>query len=422
MTILNGSDPLPGAGHRDLADGGPAGRTAPARRDVGRSVERAAEREEGAAGAELTAEELEALIRLVRHLAVQVAGDDDPCERAFRRDLRLSARGRDARCTWPGSRRGAGCRSPGRRAACDQPHAARNARAVPAAAASRGVYPPARAASDRIGLGCRGEHTIRHPDGRHSRLGHRLPGRNDRERRDRDDRSRAADDVRRQGRGADVRQQRLPRRALGPPHPGRRHQRLLRAAPDVPHRPHRVRRCVGRLRPGPDDGAPHPRPPAPGCLRSAPRARKPVDHHRHLLRRGARPRDRPVGGRDLGDHDPRPVPRRVPRPVHQLARRLPHQRSARAPGAVRHARREGEPRRAGRWTLRLARRCRHRDRRRRPGVRCDPRRRAPVAGRRRLRRTRHRRGCDDRVPIPHADSLEPARARSACSHRATSPS
>ena len=58
---------------------------------LGRAIESASGRQEGAAGAKVTAKELQGLVGLVCDLAVEIAGDDDPGQRPRGRDLGLAA-------------------------------------------------------------------------------------------------------------------------------------------------------------------------------------------------------------------------------------------------------------------------------------------------------------------------------------------
>jgi len=209
---------------------------------------------------------------------------------------------------------------------------------------------------------------------RHPRIGDRVPGRHRRERRAAEDRARAAGDRHRRPRGPDLRQQRLPGDPVGTPDPVGRPERLLRPPPDVRDRAGRLRGHVGPVRAGAQPRAPGAVPGAPGSGGRGARAGLAFDHHCDLRWCGPSQGVRDLGSRDLGHHDARTHPGRLPRRHALLEGRLPDQRSARRPGAVRHARPHG--RNAGRERLRpirLAGRVRDRGCRRRSRIRGHPR-------------------------------------------------
>ena len=126
-----------------------------------------------------------------------------------------------------------------------------------------------------------------------------------------------------------------------PPPLGRSDRRLLRTQADVRGEPHRVRRCLGAGRPGPERRHALQRPRAAGRLRRHHGARGPLAPHRGLHRaQGAGPRVRRLRRhrRRRGGH--RPHPRWLPHRVRLVALDAAHQRADR-----RHRRRRRAARR-----------------------------------------------------------------------------
>ncbi len=250
------------------------------------------------------------------------------------------------------------------------------------------------------------------PDPAHGRpgLGDRLPRRDDRERRAGDDRARPAVHRLRAPRGPDLRLERVPCGARRAPDPRRRPLRQTGPQACLPPGPARVRDHLRDLRGGPEHGGADPRPAPPGRGRCAPRAGRPLDHHRELRWRGARARDRCLGRGDLGARHAGPAAGRLPRAGGLVAGRLPGQPAARADRPGRAAGGPGVAQRGRHRAAGLARRDRRRRRGGRARVRRDTRTGAGMAGPACVRRPRGRRGRARRLPGPHGGPAAPARA------------
>ena len=167
------------------------------------------------------------------------------------------------------------------------------------------------------------------------RVGRGLPRRHGRQRRVAADRSRVARDAGRRPRGADLRHQRLPRRACRPADPGRRALRSLRSAPGLRHRSRGLRADIRRC-------AAWRRPSRCWSSRDSSRARRArswsrarFDHHADVPGTRARPSVRPVDVGDLGAVARRTAAGRPAGRHDRLARRLPDQRADPAPSRLR---------------------------------------------------------------------------------------